>query len=114
MAGFGYDAISNVYKVVRVVRLHSTDVDAPIGAEGTKGDGGKWTKRHESKPSSSIMSKYYENTSSTSGLTSEHKSKSKDRRHGDRHENRSSNLFSRNTFEDRYDPSESHVLGMVF
>ncbi|XP_024027981.1 uncharacterized protein LOC112093544 [Morus notabilis] len=33
MAGFGYDAISNVYKVVRVVRLHSTDVDAPIGAE---------------------------------------------------------------------------------
>lgn len=33
MAGFGYDAISNVYKVVRVVRLHSTDVDAPIRAE---------------------------------------------------------------------------------
>ncbi|EXC10110.1 hypothetical protein L484_007126 [Morus notabilis] len=63
---------------------------------------------HESKPSSSIMPKYYENTSSTSGLTSEHKSKSKDRRHGDRHENRSSEHFSRNTFEDRYDPSKSH------
>ncbi|EXC10109.1 hypothetical protein L484_007125 [Morus notabilis] len=33
MTGFGYDAISNVYKVVRIVHLHCTDVGVPIGAE---------------------------------------------------------------------------------
>lgn len=42
MAGFGYDAIADVYKVVRVVRLHSTAVDAHIRAEvctlGNHGD----------------------------------------------------------------------------
>ncbi|XP_024025152.1 uncharacterized protein LOC21407206 isoform X2 [Morus notabilis] len=33
MVGFGYDAIANVYKVVRVVRLHGTSVGACIAAE---------------------------------------------------------------------------------
>lgn len=69
---------------------------------------GSGTKRHESKHSSSRKPKYCVNRLSTFGLTSEHKSKSKDRHHSDRYENRSSELFLRNTFEDRYEPSESH------
>lgn len=67
------------------------------------------SSRDESpKHSSSRTSRYHDiDTSSTaSRLTSEYSSKYRDGRDTDRYESYSSEPFSRNKFEDRYDPSE--------
>ncbi|XP_062073082.1 uncharacterized protein LOC133777471 [Humulus lupulus] len=63
-------------------------------------------KHHESKHSSSRLSKHHDNRSSRSLKHSDYRSKSKDRRHRERYENHSSEPLSR--FEDRYNPLESH------
>ncbi|POO02976.1 U11/U12 small nuclear ribonucleoprotein 48 kDa protein [Trema orientale] len=68
------------------------------------------SKHHETKHSSSRMSKYRDNRSSTSASDTYSRSKSRDRRHRDKYENRSSEPLLRNTFSDRYDPSESHEI----